>query len=219
LAFFSHKLSPTDSRYSTFDCELLAAFQAVKHFHFFLEWIPFTLFNDHKPLVAAVSKSITPFSSRKQRHLSFLSEFTTNFVHLSVKENIVADTLSRLLTSPPTYSAPPPPLPVNATLPISIFPIPLSYLDMAKAQSTCPSIPPLLQQSSLNITTVPLSPDLSLLGDVSTPTFHPLVPLPFLKQIFEHVQSLDHLGIRAPLPALIPFCLVSHGRRHCHIDP
>jgi hypothetical protein len=32
LAFFSHKLSPTESRYSTFDRELLAAFQAVKHF-------------------------------------------------------------------------------------------------------------------------------------------------------------------------------------------
>ncbi len=32
LAFFSHKLSPTEGRYSTFDRELLAAFQAVKHF-------------------------------------------------------------------------------------------------------------------------------------------------------------------------------------------
>jgi hypothetical protein len=37
LAFFSHKLSPTEGRYSTFDRELLAAFQAVKHIRFFLK--------------------------------------------------------------------------------------------------------------------------------------------------------------------------------------
>ncbi len=118
LAFFSHKLSPTESRYSTFDRELLAAFQAVKNFRFFLEGRPFTLFTNHKPLVAAISKSKTPFSSRQQRHLSFLSEFTTNFVHLLGKENIVADVLSHPPTLPPSYTTPPPPLPVNATGPI-----------------------------------------------------------------------------------------------------
>jgi hypothetical protein len=85
----------------TFDRGLLAAFQAVKHFRFFLEGRPFKLFTDHKLLVAAISKSKTPFSSRQRRHLSFLSEFTTNFVHLPGKENIVADRLSRPPTSPP----------------------------------------------------------------------------------------------------------------------
>jgi len=77
LAFFSHKLSPTEARYSTFDRELLAAFLAVKHFHFLLEGRHVILFSDHKPLVAAISKEKTPFSSRQQRQLSFLSEFTT----------------------------------------------------------------------------------------------------------------------------------------------
>ncbi len=124
-------------------------------------------------------------------------QFTINFVHLPGKENIVADTLSRLPTLPPAYTNPPPPLPINATLPISLFPMPLSYLDMAKAQSTCPSIPSLLQQSSLNITTVPLSPELSILGDVSIPIFRPLVPISFQKQGFEHVNSLGHPGIQA----------------------
>jgi hypothetical protein len=84
LAFFSHKLSPTEGRYSTFDRELLAAFQAVKHFRFFLEGRPFTLFTDHKPIVAAISKNKTPFSSHQQCHLSFLSEFTTNFLCISL---------------------------------------------------------------------------------------------------------------------------------------
>jgi hypothetical protein len=48
LAFLSKKLSATEMRYSTFDRELLAAFSAVKHFRFFLEGRPFTLFTDHK---------------------------------------------------------------------------------------------------------------------------------------------------------------------------
>jgi len=55
LAFFSKKLSPTESRYSTFDRELLAVYLSVRHFRFLLEGRPFTVFSDHKPLVAAIA--------------------------------------------------------------------------------------------------------------------------------------------------------------------
>jgi hypothetical protein len=131
LAFFSHKLSPTESRYSiSFDRELLAVFQAVKHFRhfrFFLEGRPFTLFTDHTPILAAISKNKTPFSSRQQRHLLFLPSLLL-ILYISLEKRILLQTHS--------------------------------YLDMAKAQSTCPSIPPLLQQSSLNITSVLLPENL-----------------------------------------------------------
>jgi hypothetical protein len=93
LAFFSKKLSTTEMGYSTFYRELIA-FSALKHFRFFLEGRPFTLFIDHKPLVSEISKAKTPFSSRQQRQWSFLSEFTTTFVHLPGHQNVVADTLS-----------------------------------------------------------------------------------------------------------------------------
>jgi hypothetical protein len=49
----------------------------------------------------------------------------------------------------------------------------------------------------LTITSIPISPDLTLLGDVSTPIFRPLIPLPFQKPVFDHVHSLGHPGIRA----------------------
>jgi hypothetical protein len=42
LAFFSRKLSPPESKYSTFDRELLAVFAAVRHFRFVLEGRPFS---------------------------------------------------------------------------------------------------------------------------------------------------------------------------------
>jgi len=73
--------------YSTFDRELFAAFSAIKHFGFFLEGRPFTLFIDLKPLVSAISKSKTPFSSRQQRQLAFLSD-------LPGQHNVVAVTIT-----------------------------------------------------------------------------------------------------------------------------
>ena len=53
LAFYSRKLSEAEQKYSTFDRELLAAYAAVRHFHFFLEGREFSLLTDHKPLTAA----------------------------------------------------------------------------------------------------------------------------------------------------------------------
>jgi cleavage and polyadenylation specificity factor subunit 1 len=188
LSFFSKKLSATETRYSTFDRELLAAFLSVKHFRFFLEGRPFTLFTDHKPLLAAISKQSTPFSSRQQRHLSFLSEFNASFQHLPGHKNVVADALSR-----PTISQ----ISVASTATPSLLPLPLSYIDMATAQQTDPSILALQKSPSLNITSIPIAKSLSLLGDVSTNIFRPLVPSSFQKAIFEHMHSLGHPGIKA----------------------
>ena len=37
ISFFSRKLNPAETRYSTFDRELLAVFLGIKHFQHFLE--------------------------------------------------------------------------------------------------------------------------------------------------------------------------------------
>jgi hypothetical protein len=95
LAFFSQKLSPAQSRYSTFDRELLAAYSAVRHFRFHLEGRKFRILTDHKPLIAAMTRVTPPWSPRQQRHLSFLAEFTSDFRHTSGHANVVADALSR----------------------------------------------------------------------------------------------------------------------------
>ena len=95
LAFYSKKLSYAKTRYSVFDRELLAAYSAVKHFHFLLEGCSFTLFADHKPLTFALFRVSPPWSARQQHHLSYLSKFTSDLVHLPRPQNMVADALSR----------------------------------------------------------------------------------------------------------------------------
>jgi cleavage and polyadenylation specificity factor subunit 1 len=148
---------------------LLAAFLAAKHFRFLLEGRPFTFFTDHKPLVFAITKQSTPFSSRQQRHLSFLSEFNTTFHHLPGHQNLVADALSR-----PTISS----VSLSPATPPSLIPIPLSYTAMATAQHSDDSLHSLKNSSSLHITSLPLSPHQSILVDISTPTARPLVSHP-----------------------------------------
>jgi hypothetical protein len=47
---FSKKLNPAQQKYSAYDRELLAIYEAVKHFRHMLEARHFTIFTDHKPI-------------------------------------------------------------------------------------------------------------------------------------------------------------------------
>ena len=87
LAFFSHALSAAEKKYSAFDRELLAVFLAVKHFRHYLEGRRFVIFTDHKPLTNALSSS-TYRSPRQTRHLSFISEFSTDIRYIKGDHNV-----------------------------------------------------------------------------------------------------------------------------------
>ncbi|XP_068234102.1 uncharacterized protein [Palaemon carinicauda] len=63
LAFFSRKLKPAKTKYSTFDRELLAVYLAVRHFRHILEGTPFTIATDHQPLIHAFIESTDAWSS------------------------------------------------------------------------------------------------------------------------------------------------------------
>ena len=49
ISFFSRKMTPAETRYSTFDRELLAVYLAIKHFRHFLEGRHFHVLTEHKP--------------------------------------------------------------------------------------------------------------------------------------------------------------------------
>jgi hypothetical protein len=50
LAFLSTKLDPAQQIYNAYDHELLAIYEAVKHFRQKLEARHFSIFTDHKPI-------------------------------------------------------------------------------------------------------------------------------------------------------------------------
>jgi hypothetical protein len=50
LAFFSKKLNRAQQKYSAYDRELLAIYEAVKHFRHLLEARHFIIFTDHRPI-------------------------------------------------------------------------------------------------------------------------------------------------------------------------
>ena len=68
---------------------------AIKHFRYFLEGRVFTVFTDHRPIVAALRKTSDPASGRQARQLAAIAEATSDVRHVSGKENVVADALSR----------------------------------------------------------------------------------------------------------------------------
>ena len=68
IAFFSCKLRPAETRYSTFDHELLGVHLAIRHFRWFVEGRVFDVYTDRKPLTFAISNSSTQRSPRQIRN-------------------------------------------------------------------------------------------------------------------------------------------------------
>jgi len=96
LGFFSKKLSETQQNYSTYDRELLAIYSALKFFQHMAEGRNVVVLTDHKPLQYAFSQASNKASERQRRQLDFISQITTNIVHIAGHENQVADALSRV---------------------------------------------------------------------------------------------------------------------------
>jgi hypothetical protein len=162
-AFYSKKLASAEVKYSTFDRELLAAFSTIRHFCFLLEGRQFQLLTDHKPLVTAMTRVTLPQSACQQRHLAYISEFTTDLRHTPGAENVVADALSR----PPTVTnVPVSGLPVHSIPPLNlqaeppqqtISPAsvavaqPVDFLELSFAQPSCPDVQAMLVSLSLSV--------------------------------------------------------------------
>jgi cleavage and polyadenylation specificity factor subunit 1 len=70
---FSKKLNPAQQRYSAYDRELLAIYEAVKHFRRMLETRHFTIFTDHKPISIAFQQNRDKFSPRQFNHLDYIA--------------------------------------------------------------------------------------------------------------------------------------------------
>lgn len=179
LGFFSRTLNKAQRKYSTYDRELLAAYAAVKYFHFILEGRPFILYTDHKPLIYAFRKKQDNATPRQLRQLDYISQFTTDIRHISGSKNIIADNLSRIET-------------IN-------FPNLLDYVSLAKDQSDDIELQRLLDHNSSSLILKKISlpnSDVTLYCDISTEHIRPYITPKFRRQVFQNYHNLNHPSVR-----------------------
>ena len=181
ISFFSRKMTPAKTRYSTFDRELLAVYLAIKHF---LKGRPFHVLTDHKPLTFALNTRSDRYSHRKVRHLDYISQFTLNIRHVHGMDNVVADALSRVEANAILFGQPPT----------------VNFADIAKTQATDHQLQALKfsPNSTLVVEALPIANSHHpLFCDTSTCTQRPIVPLPWRRAVFNSLHGLSHPGIRA----------------------
>lgn len=171
LAFFSRKLSPSQKKYSPYDRELLAIYEAIKHFRYMLEARVFTVYTDHKPLTFAFSTRRDKCSPRQFRYLNYIAQYTTDLKHIPGSDNVVADTLSRLE---------------------EITEI-INYADLARDQKKDSELQDLLKKE----TALMLELHDNIYCDTSTGRIRPFITNKFRKQIFSKMHGLSHPGTKA----------------------
>ena len=75
LAFFSKKFSPSQRKYSAYDRELTAIYEAVKYFSFLVEGRDFKILTDYKPFIYAFMQKSDKASPRQTRQLSLIEQY------------------------------------------------------------------------------------------------------------------------------------------------
>lgn len=179
LAFFSRKISPAQTKYSPYDRELLAIYEAIKYFRHMLEAKDFTIYTDHKPLCFAFHTRKDKCSPRQFRHLDLISQFTTDIQHISGKDNVVADTLSR----------------------VEEVEFVMDYSRLAQSQNTDPELKQMLDnKTSLRLEKIEI-PECrtELYCDTSTQTPRPYITPMLRKHVFENLHGLSHPGANATI--------------------
>ena len=193
VAFFSRKFQPAQTRYSTFDRELTAICLALQHFRHMLEGRQFTIFTDHKPLVGGLNKISDAVSPRQSRQFSLIAEFTSELAHITGKNNVVADAMSRQATT----TQPTTPDLVAAV----IAPAAANLPELAVAQANDPSLLQFVanyrgNKLKLGKVSLPDSPNL-IWCELSRPQPRPLVPDSHRRRIVEQLHGLAHPGRKA----------------------
>ena len=188
IAFFSRKLLPAETRYSTFGRELLAVYLTIKHFRYMLDGRNFCVFTDHKPLIHSFHARPDRHSPREIRHLDYISQFTTDLRHVKGTDNVVADVLSR-----PELNA----LHTDTQV---------DFGAIAQAQQSDTELQTLLNSNQPPGTVLQKVPLIATGGEIVCDVSHnmtrPFIPSEHRRAVFNAIHGLSHPGIRATVKAL-----------------
>ncbi|TPX30025.1 hypothetical protein SmJEL517_g06292 [Synchytrium microbalum] len=93
VAYEGRKMLPAERRYPVHEQELLALIHALKVWRHYLLGLPVTIQTDHRSLVFLDTQKT--LSNRQARWLELLQQFDLRIQHVSGKNNVVSDALSR----------------------------------------------------------------------------------------------------------------------------
>lgn len=177
LAFFSKSMSETQRRYSVYDRELLAIYTAVKHFRRLIEGNQVTVYSDHKPLSFALSKpSSNNDTPRRERQLSFISQFCTDIKYLEGRQNTVADWLSRIEV-------------IN-------MPTVIDYEQLAADQAQDGELNAIKRKSNLKFKQIHITGRDSVTCELTTGNPRPYLPRQYRYEAYKALHDLCHPGVR-----------------------
>lgn len=179
LGFYSKKFSNAQQKYSTYDRELTAMYQGVKHFRNHIEGRKCHILTDHRPLIHAFNGKNNQASPRQIRYLDFISQFTTDIRHISGVDNVCADFLSRINE-------------ISSTI---------NFEAIAQAQQDDGELQQLLKgnnDSTLKFKQC-IVPGTSkpIYCDISTDQIRPYIPGSFRNELLEKIHGISHPGIKS----------------------
>jgi cleavage and polyadenylation specificity factor subunit 1 len=180
LAFFSRKLNPSQQKYIAYDRELLAVYEAVKHFRHMLEVLHLTIFTDHKPLPYAFEQKRDKCSPLQFNHLDFIAQFTSD---TSLDKTTLSPTLSRVesVTAPPSHDI------------------------LAASQDNDDELRTLLvSNTALRLEKLQVTgTTVSIYCDLSAGMPRPYVPASLRLQVFRSIHDLSHPGTKTTAKLII----------------
>ncbi|XP_063994836.1 uncharacterized protein LOC135172612 [Diachasmimorpha longicaudata] len=137
----------------------------------------FTIFTDHKPITFAFRQKLEKASPRQARHLDFIGQFSTDIQHVSGKDNVVADALSR----------------------IDAVSSPLDYTALASSQQADDTMKTYLRSGSgLQLKQIQIpGAGVAVFCDTSSLSPRPYLTPPYRRAAFNIIHNLAHPGINA----------------------
>lgn len=194
LGFYSKALSAPETRYATFDRELLAIYRCILNFRHLLTGRDFHILTDHKPLTTAITGKLDRPNERQLRQLDYIAQFTTDLRYIKGTDNAVADFLSR---GPETESTSEE---VNCVHGVNaIFyaaqPEDLALIDAQKGDT---ELLKLREQPNLQWEQIEVEGATGFAWcELSTGSPRIYVPAPYRRKCFGQVHGLAHPGRRA----------------------
>lgn len=173
IGFFSKKLNDAQKKYSTYDRELLAAYESVLHFRDFIEGHSVTLFSDHKPLVSAFHSSKPGKTDRQERYWTVICEYVERIEYIRGEENIVADCMSRSI----------------ASVHVDLFDLTSLAVEQEKDSE--------IDEYRDRLKSFELPSKKSILCDTSTPVPRPFVPKNCRERVFQELHNVAHPGVKS----------------------